>query len=62
VNELINEAEFSSFNVCFSCCLEAVSETMNNRDHRRILWEQVNVENYITGGFTLYAKFVTMAK
>ena len=36
--QLINEAVFSSFNVCcFSFCLEALSETMNNAAHRRIL-------------------------
>jgi hypothetical protein len=26
------------------------------------VWEQVNGENYVTGGFTIYAKFVTVAK
>lgn len=35
---------------------------MNNPDHRRIFCEQVNGENYITGGFMIYTKFVTVAK
>jgi len=36
VTELISEAVFCSFNVCFSFCMEAPSETMNNAAHRRM--------------------------
>jgi hypothetical protein len=35
---------------------------MNNPEHRRIFWEQGNGENYISGGFTMYEKFVTVAE
>ena len=47
MNELINEAVFSSFNVCFSFCMEALSETMNNAAYRRILCGNREMEKII---------------